>query len=161
MADDKKDANQGVIIAAIIAAIAAIIAAIIGAYAVLVAAGKIPPFYFANLSTATPTSTPTATISPSPSSQPTSVAGKYAPVILDIKTEESGTAGVLYFDIHFRDPDGDSTTVTYNVVSSTIPVSNLTISNYRIPPGLSAQEADSGTVVKDFLPVGIRLLKTR
>ena len=142
MTDNEKGNNRTAIIVAIIMTVGVIFAALIPSIINIVSRPTPSP-------AATPTSIPIASVSPSPNPQPTSVAGKYAPVILDIKTEELGTAGVLYFDIHFRDPDGDFTTVTYNAVSSTIPISNLTISNYRIPPSLSAQEADSGTVVKD------------
>ena len=98
MTDNEKGNNPTAIIVAIIMTVGVIFAALFPSIINIVSRPTPSP-------AATPTSILIASVSPSPNPQPTSVAGKYAPVILVLKTEELGTAGVLYFDIHFRDPD--------------------------------------------------------
>ena len=87
--------------------------------------------------------TPIPLANPSPT--PPTLSGKNAPVILGVQTRKSTTSAglVVYADIHFQDQDGDSYIVTYNLISSTVPVQNVDSD----PISANAESQMAGTIV--------------
>ena len=138
MSQDKKELNLKWFIEKIFIPVLCVL---IAAY-VSLAVAKLLPWPFSTLPTATPTlivSPSTLTPSPIPPTSTPTFSLKYQPpVILYTKNRISTTIdGLIYTDIYFRDPDGDSYAVTYEAVGTPIP--GLQIGNDLITKSASDQ----------------------